>query len=67
MAAKRRDLLAQGVIVADGSIYRFTQDYDLDSPSTATSALLGRAANGRMEWKDAGGRTLKAIQEAEAG
>ncbi|MBE7496852.1 MAG: GIY-YIG nuclease family protein [Verrucomicrobiaceae bacterium] len=67
MAAKRRDLLAQGVMVADGNTYRFTQDYDLDSPSTAAGVLLGRAANGRMEWKDAGGKTLKAIQEAEAG
>ncbi|MCX6855580.1 MAG: DUF4357 domain-containing protein [Verrucomicrobia bacterium] len=67
MAAKRRDLLSQGVMVADGETYRFTQDYDLDSPSTAAGVLLGRAANGRLEWKDATLKTLKAIQEAEAG
>lgn len=67
MSAHRRDLLAQGVMVADGETYRFTQDFDLDSPSTAAGVLLGRAANGRLEWKDATGKTLKAIQEAEAG
>jgi len=67
MSAHRRDLLAKGVLVVDGEVYRFTQDYDLDSPSTAAGLLLGRAANGRLEWKDAIGRTLKSIQEAEAG
>ena len=66
MAAIRRDLLAQGVMVADGDTYRFTQDYDLGSPSTAAGVLLGRAANGRLEWRDGGGRTLKSIQEEEA-
>lgn len=28
--------------------------------------ILGRAANGRTEWKDKQGRELKAIQEADA-
>jgi hypothetical protein len=28
--------------------------------------LLGRSANGRLDWKDATGRTLKEIQEAAA-
>jgi hypothetical protein len=47
-------------------IYRFTQDYSFSSPSTAAAVVLGRSANGRIEWKDAQGRTLKALQEAEA-
>jgi len=29
--------------------------------------VLGRSANGRIEWKDAQGRTLKELQQAEAG
>jgi hypothetical protein len=37
------------------------------SPSTAAAVVLGRSANGRVEWKAADGRTLKEIQEAEAG
>jgi hypothetical protein len=32
----------------------------------AAAVVLGRSANGRVEWKDAQGRTLKALQEAEA-
>lgn len=60
-------LLAQGVLEPAGAGYRLTQDYTFDSPSTAAGVLLGRSSNGRVEWKDAEGRTLKEIQEAEAG
>ena len=63
----RRTLLGQGVFVDEGTHYRLTQDYTFNSPSTAASVLLGRSANGRTEWKDAQGRTLKDIQEAESG
>jgi len=63
MSAIRQDLRDQGVMVADGEAYRFTQDYDLDSPSTAAGVLLGRAANGRLEWKDATSRTLKTVTD----
>lgn len=63
----RKTLLAQGVLVLDGPVWRMTQDYAFNSPSTAAGVLLGRSANGRMEWRDAKGRTLKEIQEAELG
>jgi hypothetical protein len=36
------------------------------SPSYAAALILGRGANGRVLWKDAEGRTLKELQEAEA-
>ncbi len=39
-----------------------TQDYVFDSPSSAAGVLLGRGANGRTEWKDTHGKTLKQIQ-----
>lgn len=61
----RQSLLAQGVLVPDATGYRLTQDYAFNSPSTAAGVLLGRSANGRIEWKDANGRTLKDIQDAE--
>ena len=54
------------VLVRDGEGYRFAQDYAFSSPSTAAAVVLGRSANGRVEWKDAQGRTLKALQEREA-
>lgn len=67
MAELRKTLLAQGVLVPDGQVLRVTQDYVFNSPSTAAGVLLGRSANGRTEWRDAKGRTLKEIQEAELG
>ncbi len=59
----RRELLSIGVFVTDPNGLRLTQDYPFKSPSTAAGVLLGRTANGRIEWKDAQGRTLKSIQE----
>jgi Domain of unknown function (DUF4357) len=35
-----------------------------DSPSTAAGIVLGRSANGRIEWKSESGETLKKMQEA---
>lgn len=63
----RQELIANGVLQAEGSSYRFTQDYVFSSPSTAAAVVLGRSANGRIEWKDVKGRTLKELQEKEAG
>lgn len=63
----RQELVANGVLALADGLYRFTQDYSFSSPSTAAAVVLGRSANGRIEWKDAQGRTLKALQEAEAG
>lgn len=66
----RQELIGNGVLApvpggaAEG--YRFTQDYVFSSPSTAAAVVLGRSANGRIEWKDEQGRTLKALQEKEA-
>jgi len=61
----RHTLLAKGVLQADGGCYRLSQDYTFASPSLAAAVLLGRSANGRTAWKDARGRTLKDIQDAE--
>lgn len=61
----RQELIANGVLAADADGYRFTQDYAFSAPSTAAAVVLGRSANGRIEWKDAQGRTLKALQERE--
>jgi hypothetical protein len=66
MRGIRKDLLAQGILTDDGGKFRFTQDYDLSSPSTAAGVILGRTANGRTEWKNADGKTLKQLQEQEA-
>lgn len=62
----RAELKERGVIKLEGNALLFTQDFSFSSPSTAASVILGRAANGRTEWKDKQGRVLKAIQEAAA-
>jgi hypothetical protein len=67
MVTLRDDLKGRGILVADGDYLKLTQDYTFDSPSTAAGVMLGRSANGRIEWQDQQGRTLKAIQEAAIG
>lgn len=61
----RTELLKNGVLITDVSSLRFTQDYTFNSPSLASSLVLGRPSNGRTIWKDEKGRTLKQIQESE--
>jgi hypothetical protein len=58
----RKQLLGKGVLVPDSDHLLFTQDFRFTSPSTAAGVLTGRAANGRLAWKTAEGKTLKAIQ-----
>ena len=41
--------------------YVFTQDFLFSSPSTAAALVLGRSANGWLEWKDQNGKTLNEI------
>jgi hypothetical protein len=63
-ASKLREALREkGVLKDAGDYYLFSQDYTFSSPSAASDVLLGYSSNGRTEWKDAKGRTLKDIQE----
>jgi uncharacterized protein DUF4357 len=52
------------LLVPAGGHLRFTRAHLFDSPSTAAGVLLGRSVNGRIEWKNPSGQTLKEIQEA---
>lgn len=58
----RKRLLAEGVLVDDGQGLRFTQDYRFDSPSGAAAAVMGRTANGWIEWKRSDGQTLSKVK-----
>ncbi len=49
------------------SLLNLSHRYTFSAPSTAAAVVLGLSANGRLQWKAADGRTLKEIQEAEAG
>ena len=61
----RDTLIGNGVLVAKDDQYQFSQDYTFTSPSMASTVVMGRTSNGRTDWKDASGKTLKGIQEAE--
>jgi hypothetical protein len=61
----RQSLISREVLKRDGDRYVVSQDYTFNSPSTAAGVLLGRSANGRVEWKDQRGQTLRVIQESE--
>lgn len=65
LSSLRKALAETGILSNEGTSFRFVEDYTFASPSTAAGVVLGRAANGRTEWADAAGRTLKSIQEAE--
>lgn len=65
--ALRERLLAEGVLEAHGQDQiRLMRTYAFDSPSSAASVLSGGSRNGRTEWKDASGRTLRQNQEGFA-
>ena len=59
----RKELIKQAVLIRKGDAMEFVQDYVFNSPSTASGVVLGRSANGRIEWKGNEGRTLKELQE----
>jgi len=61
----REQLLAKGLLVEDEASYVLTQDFVFNSPSLAAGFLAGRAMNGRTEWKDSSGDSLKSIQESK--
>lgn len=66
IVALRKDLVDNGILQLVTTHYEFAEDYVFNSPSMAASLVLGRSANGRTEWKNKDGKTLKELQEAEA-
>lgn len=65
------ELVGSGVLTADGAHRRFTQDYAFRSPSAAAAVILGRPANGQVEWRLTGAgltyREWEAQQVAQGG
>jgi hypothetical protein len=62
----RKHLLDTGVLVVDGDRVRLTKAHVFASPSAAGSVLRGYNVNGRVDWKDDQGVTLKTHQETIA-
>lgn len=59
----RKDLLAQGkLVVQNGSNVAILQeDYELPSPSAAARFAFGGSCDGRRDFKDASGQSIKAV------
>lgn len=58
----REKLLASDVVRINGEVITFEKDHLFYSPSAAAFALMGRTANGWMEWKTTSGKTLDEIE-----
>lgn len=61
----RQRLIEQGVIVEEGDRIRFARDYPFKSPSAAAACVMGRTANGLIDWRDEAGRSLLELKQAE--
>ncbi len=57
----RLTLQESGVVQAQGEDIIFAKDHLFKKPSPAAVALMGRPANGWLEWKTADGRTLDSL------
>ena len=62
----RQGLKQNGILISKGEKLVFTQDYDFNSPSAASTTLLGRNDNGRTSWRTKAGVSLKEVQEKQA-
>jgi len=58
----RDQLVTEGILAVQGGMLVFTRDHLFASPSMAAMALMGRSANGWVEWKAANGRTLDELK-----
>jgi hypothetical protein len=63
----RLSLIDNGVLQAEGDMLVFTADHLFRTPSGAAIALLGRTANGWLEWKNEQGQTLDALKRQKVG
>jgi hypothetical protein len=58
----RNQLVVDGTLSANNGQLVFTRDHLFSSPSMGAMALMGRSANGWIEWKTAGGKTLDEVK-----
>lgn len=61
----RDELLDSDTVQKSGEKLVFVSDYLFSSPSAAAAVIMGRSANGLIEWKDQVGRDLKSIETNE--
>jgi hypothetical protein len=55
----RNKLIEDEIFIDKGDLFELKEDYIFNSPSAASSVMLGRNSNGMTEWKLQDGKTLK--------
>ena len=63
----RLSLVEIGVLQEEGDMLVFTADHLFRTPSGAAIALLGRTANGWLEWRNEKGQTLDELKRQNVG
>jgi Domain of unknown function (DUF4357) len=61
----RDELIETEIIVKVEDKLFFKADYLFSSPSAAAMVIMGRSANGLLEWKDSSGKILRDIEKQE--
>lgn len=65
MLKLRQGLIDKDLIIPNGEALELADDYVFGSPSTAAAIVMGRTANGLVEWKLSNGRTLKGYESED--
>lgn len=58
----RNNLIAKGILIEHSDYFLFNEDFIFTSPSLAAAVIMGRNANGLIEWKLKNGITLKEFE-----
>jgi Domain of unknown function (DUF4357) len=58
----RNQLLTEGILTERDGLLLFSRDHLFSSPSMAALAVMGRSANGWVEWRDSKGKTLDELK-----
>lgn len=61
----RKKLLDDKILIQEGGVLVFNEDFIFGSPSSAAAAVLGRRANGWTEWKDKDNKTIDELYRVE--
>ena len=61
IAPMRTVLKNNGILKLDRGKLIFTQEYKFDTPSAASSVILGTPSNGWNDWKDRDGKSLSSL------
>ena len=61
----RKKLFDDKILIHENGVCVFAEDFVFGSPSAATAAVLGRRANGWIEWKNQDGKTIDEIYRIE--